>query len=267
MGDGGAGGAPHLVFPHGSRAPTADDTVVAVGFAVEPPEDDDTYAAAEGLLSEEERARARRFRFDVDRRRFTVARGLVRRMLSRQVDVAPADWRIEADAQGRPFVAAPADGGNLRFSASHTEGLVLCAVAVGRAIGADVERVRERAPLEVAGRFFAPSEVAALDAFPPGEQGDAFFRFWTLKESYAKARGLGLSLPLRQLAFDLDGGPRAAFDPALGDDPAAWRFFSLRPTPRHRAAICAGRHDGADVTLVTSWDGLAPHGGGASDQR
>jgi 4'-phosphopantetheinyl transferase len=156
-------------------------------------------------------------------------------------------------------VTEPDEGTVLTFSAAHTEGLVLCAVAAGRAVGADVERLREP-PLDVAGHFFAPSEAEAVRTASPERRAETFFRCWTLKESYVKARGLGLSLPLDRFAFDLAGDPtpRVRFDPALGDDPSAWRFFSLKPTPRHCAAVCVGRHDGADVPLVPEWAGPPP---------
>jgi 4'-phosphopantetheinyl transferase len=238
-----------------------DRSAVAVSFADAPcREDDEAYAAAERLLSKEEAARARRFRFDKDRRRFALTRALVRRELSRYVDIPPEDWRIENEAQGRPFVAWPAEGAELRFSAAHTEGLVLCAVAAGREIGADVERLRDDASLDVAGHFFAPSEMQALRAAPPERRAESFFTCWTLKEAYIKARGLGLSLPLDKFAFDLAGDPctRVVFDPALGDDASAWRFFSLRPTPQHLAAVCVGRHDGAEILLTTRWTGAPP---------
>jgi 4'-phosphopantetheinyl transferase len=238
-----------------------DGSAVAVTFADAPClEDDEAYSAAERILSKEEAARARRFRVAKDRRRFALTRALVRRELSRYVDIPPADWRIENEAHGRPFVASPAEGTKLRFSAAHTEGLVLCAVAAGREIGADVERLRDDASLEIARHFFAPSEVEALRATPLERRAEGFFTCWTLKEAYIKARGLGLSLPLDKFAFDLAGDPctRVEFDPALGDHPAAWRFFSLCPTPQHRAAVCVGRPDGAEILLTTRWAGAPP---------
>ena len=228
---------------------------VAVAFAhTSPAQNEAALAAVARLLSPEEQARAARFLFDDDRRRFAVTRALVRRALSACVDVAPEQWRIEADAHGRPFVAGPPAGGRLRFSAAHTAGLGMCAVTVDRAIGADVERLRADAPLEVATHLFAPAEAESVRAAPPAEQAERFFTLWTLKECYAKARGLGLSLPLDQFAFDMSGGePRVSFSPALGDDASAWQFIAWRPTPDHRAALCVERQGAATVDLVVRW--------------
>jgi 4'-phosphopantetheinyl transferase len=232
-----------------------DAGAVAVAFAdTWPVENEPTLAAAARLLSPEEQARAARLVFDDDRRRFTITRALVRRALSSCVNVAPEEWRIEVDAHGRPVVAGPLAGRRLRFSAAHTAGLGMCAVAMDLAIGADVERLRADAPLDVATHLFAPAEAEAVREAPPAERAERFFTLWTLKECYAKARGLGLSLPLDQFAFDVSGAePRVSFSPALGDDASAWHFITWRPTPHHRAALCVQRQGTAAVDLVVRW--------------
>ena len=71
--------------------------------------------------------------------------------------------------------------------------MILYAVTRGCPIGVDVEDITAAEWRHgLARRFFARAEVAALEALPPQVQHDAFFRFWTLKEAYIKARGLGL---------------------------------------------------------------------------
>ncbi len=123
-------------------------------------------------------------------------------MLSRYADVAPRDWPFRIDEHGRPELAArPAGTPDLRFNVSHTNGLVACAVTVGREVGVDVEHTGRRLVHDVAERFFSPREVADLRACPAADQPVVFFDYWTLKESYIKARGLGLALPLRQFSF------------------------------------------------------------------
>ena len=93
--------------------------------------------------------------------------------------------------------------------------------------------------------------MAALEALPPQVQHDAFFRFWTLKEAYIKARGLGLSIPLQSFAFSLGDGrpPTMALTKPDDGTPTAWQFAELRPSDRHRAAVaiqcpqdCAAEH-------------------------
>src|SRR5690606_33310169 len=95
----------------------------------------------------------------------------------------------------------------LVFNLSHTDGLIACAVSRGREVGVDVEWLDRRGgDIDVADRFFSRYEVQALYAQPPERRRDRFFRYWTLKESYIKARGMGLALPLDRFSFELDRG-------------------------------------------------------------
>jgi 4'-phosphopantetheinyl transferase len=211
------------------------------------------------ILSHDEIRRAGSFRFERDRRLFTFARALVRRTLSRYVNVPPSSWRFGSSPLGRPFILFPTEARTLRFSASHTDGLVMCAVAAGRDVGADVERVLDCAPLEIADRFFASREAEAIRASNGAEQTLSFFSYWTLKESYIKARGLGLSLPMNKFSFRLSPGasPSLHIDPGLGDQAAGWHFLSLRPTQSHCAALCIRNLEKSNVCIATDWDHIS----------
>jgi 4'-phosphopantetheinyl transferase len=191
------------------------------------------------LLSPEEREQWQRFHFERHRRQYLVSHALVRLTLSRYAPLAPEAWTFVTNPYGRPEVDG-AHNTRLRFNLSHTDGLVLCAVTLDADLGVDVEdTARGGQPLELAPRVFAPSELAALHALPAPLQRERFFAYWTLKEAYIKARGLGLALPLQQFAFHLAPGepPRISFDPCLADAPEAWRFFQFQPSPRHLAAL------------------------------
>jgi 4'-phosphopantetheinyl transferase len=188
------------------------------------------------LISEDERARFQRFHFDQDRLAFLVAHGLVRMALSRSAPVAPVEWTFSADSYGKPSIAAPAS--TLSFSLSHTRGLVACAITRNRPLGVDVEDASRPAPLEIAERYFGPGERRDIFATDPDQRTRRFFEYWTLKEAYVKACGLGLSLPLDRFEFrrDAAGSWRIAFAPPPLDDPAAW-WFHAWPTPTHQAAV------------------------------
>lgn len=196
--------------------------------------------AYESLLTEDERKKCARFRFEKDRLTCLVTRALVRTVLSRYADVAPERWRFIENAYGRPEVSEPEKERGLRFNLSHTNGLVVCLVARDREVGVDVEdRERHGDLLEVADRFFSPYEVDALRALPEGEQLERFFSYWTLKESYIKARGMGLSLPLSQFSFLLDreaDGIGIRLDPSLEDAAERWQFTAMSHGRRHAIA-------------------------------
>ena len=211
-----------------------------------------SYAAA---LPEDERIRARRFAMDDDRARFIIGRTLARRMLSQHAAMPPHAWEFEVDERGRPELRAlPPSAPDLRFNISHTHGLIACAVTTGREVGIDVEFTgRHLLHDNIPERFFSSREVADLRALPPEAQHSAFFDYWTLKEAYIKARGLGLALPLGQFTFLRRDGqsPRIEFAPELHDEPDTWQFAQLSPTPEHRMAI-AVRRTGADLPIAIS---------------
>ena len=114
----------------------------------------------------------------------------------------------------------------------------------------DVEHIHRALTHHVPERFFSPEEVADLRALPPEEQDVVFFDYWTLKESYIKARGLGLTLPLGQFTFHRIPGraPTISFAPALHDDPSSWQFAQFWPTRDHRMAV-AVRRTGSDLPI------------------
>lgn len=212
------------------------------------------HAEYRALLTEEERSKEFRFYFPDDQRRYLVTRAMVRTVLSRYLRIAPTDWRFTTNHYGRPEIAnltrAECD---LCFNISHTRGLIALAVAQRREVGVDVENVRTReVEIDIADRFFARPEVAELATVPPGRQQDRFFEYWTFKESYIKARGMGLSIPLGKFSFHYphERAVNLAVEPELGDDATRWAFWQYRPTAEHLLALCVERREGGAPSVI-----------------
>ena len=159
----------------------------------------------QALLSAGEQTRARRYRFDKHRKRFIVARGILRTILSRYQGTKPSGLRFRYGSCGKPYLAITGDEEPLDFSVSYSCGLALYAVALGRRVGIDLERVCVGFEYEeVVEGFFGPEEAAVLHHLPTGETRDrAFFDCWVRKEAYVKALGEGLSMPLNQFEVSL----------------------------------------------------------------
>jgi 4'-phosphopantetheinyl transferase len=180
--------------------------------------------AYERLLTEEERVRRERFAFARHRRLFLVTRALVRTTLSRYSDVDPVAWQFAEGAQGKPHIVN--EGVDLQFNLSHTDRIVVCVLTRGHEVGVDVENVGRIADFSgLSRRFFADPEHEDLMRQPSHRIAATFFHYWTLKESYIKACGGGLSIALDSFAFtppELDP-PRISF---LGrdDEPSRWQF-------------------------------------------
>jgi 4'-phosphopantetheinyl transferase len=196
-------------------------------------------AAHEALLTSSERDRHESFHFERDRRLFLATRALVRTVLSNYTAVSPADWRFASGEFGKPRISAPAIEPAIHFNLANTPGLVVCAVSIAHEpIGIDAERIdREVAAVELADRYFSLSEASRLRAMPTSQQPGLFFAYWTLKESYIKARSLDLTLPLGQFSFRVDDEIGVEFAAGFADDASSWRFALLDAPPQHIIAI------------------------------
>jgi 4'-phosphopantetheinyl transferase len=197
-------------------------------------------------LAPDEQRRAERFHFRKDREHFIVAHGLLRIILGRYLDIKLSQLRFCYSPYGKPALAKESGGDALQFNLSHSHGMALYAVTRRRNIGVDIERVRTDWPSEqVAEQFFASSEVAQLRALPDNAWHEAFFRCWTRKEAYIKARGEGLSLPLDKFEVSLAPGEPAALLSTKGDPEEAsrWSMKELRVGPGYAAALVVQGHD------------------------
>jgi 4'-phosphopantetheinyl transferase len=193
-----------------------------------------------GTLSADELQRAARFHFARDRRRFTVARGVLRDILGRYLRVPPSEPEFRYSAYGKPALADGADAPWLRFNVSHSHEVALFAVTCGREVGVDIEYLgREIRGEEIAERFFSARERADLRALPAEVKHEAFFNCWTRKEAYIKAHGEGLSLPLDQFDVSLAPGEPAALLATRSDPREAlhWSLQALTPGPDYVAAL------------------------------
>jgi 4'-phosphopantetheinyl transferase len=191
-------------------------------------------------LAADEQARAERFYFERDRRHFIVARGVLRAILGGYLKRAPEGLSFCYSSHGKPALAGESGGDAIRFNVSHSHGIALYAVTRGREVGIDLERIRSNLEVEeIAGRFFSRREVAMLRALPTEEQREAFFRCWTRKEAYIKARGEGLSLPLDQIDVLLAPGEPAAILGTRPDPSEAfrWSLQELATAPGYVAAL------------------------------
>jgi 4'-phosphopantetheinyl transferase len=197
-------------------------------------------AALAGLLAADERARADRFRFERDRRRYTVGRGFLRTLLGQTLGIAPEEIVLAYGTRGKPALATPADSG-LEFNLSHSNGLALLATSWGKAVGIDLEYQGKAVDfLGIANRFFNPRELAQIrDQREAAAQRVAFFRGWARKEAFLKARGDGLWIGLDQFEVSIDPAVPAgliwtAWDP---DEAGRWTLLDVDAAPGFAAAL------------------------------
>ncbi|HUY08521.1 MAG TPA: 4'-phosphopantetheinyl transferase superfamily protein [Candidatus Dormibacteraeota bacterium] len=144
-------------------------------------------------LSAEEHGHALRFRAEIDRTRYVVRRWWLRELLSAYVGTDPSELGFIRGPYGKPRLVVP-DVGWLRFSLSHSAGVVAFAVATGREVGVDIEWERRDFPVDqVAWKFFTDDERSRLGRSSSVERVEAFFALWTRKEALVKLTGRGLA--------------------------------------------------------------------------
>jgi len=201
------------------------------------------------MLSQDEPARAARFHFTRDRQNFTATRACLRIILARYLGSEPAALKFRYAEKAKPSLDPSLNlsfGGNqVEFNVSHSGAMALLAFARSRALGVDIEQIRENFdPGAIARRFFSEHEQRQLDALAPPERFNGFFRCWTRKEAYIKAHGAGLSLPLDQ--FDVSLRPRDENAlVATRPDAIEASLWSLRDVPAEEgylAALCVRGH-------------------------
>jgi 4'-phosphopantetheinyl transferase len=190
----------------------------------------------EQTLSLEEMGRADRFHASVHRRDFVVGRGLARAILGRYLRVSPERFEFAHNAYGKPFLP----DSPIKFNLSHAGRLALYAVARGREVGVDIERIRSDFDCEaIAERFFSERERGMLRALAPESRHRGFFYGWTRKEAFIKAIGQGVSFPLDQFDVALAPDTPAALLRIRGDAQAAapWRVLDLDVADGYAAAL------------------------------
>jgi 4'-phosphopantetheinyl transferase len=211
---------------------------------------DDTIRNAWAILSPDEVARAEGLRLERDRKRFVVARGILRKILSAILDVPPSVVRFETTSHGKPVLAAEHARVGIQFNLSHSHDLALFAVTQSRGVGIDVEYIREIDAVNVAEHFFSRGEYENLRRLPADQQRAAFFTCWTRKEAYIKARGEGLARSLQ--SFEVSILPEKPQLLWCEDDPTEidrWSFANVSPCAEYAATLAVEGHG----CVISTW--------------
>jgi len=212
--------------------------------------------AYESLLTDDELTQMSRLYFARHRHQFLITRALIRTTLSDYFQVEPADWRFEKNSYGKPEISFPDYIGPVRFNLSHCEGLILCGIARDHDIGVDVEDAQRstQAAFDNLSSYFSSTETADLARLPPEQQKQRFFDYWTLKESYIKARGMGLAISLAKFSFLFESDCLDGFSthPDLKDDATNWQFWRLLLAERYRIAVAINSCNDFSVSTFKS---------------
>lgn len=184
----------------------------------------DTAPTHSELLSPEERDRASHFHAERDRIRYHNAHTALRQVLARYADLEPQALEFQINTYGKPsLINAPA----IEFNLTHSHANALVAVTTSP-VGVDIEHLRaDFDVVSLAQRYFAAAEIDLVQTNP-----DRFFEFWTRKEAFIKAIGMGISFPLQ--GFDTCTDRVNIYPPA---EPTRWYVQTFHPIPNYIAAL------------------------------
>ena len=211
--------------------------------------------AAWEILSPAERERADRFKFADHRMRYIAAHAALRQILAGYLQSDPKRLAFRVGAQGKPDLVLTSNQIALTFNLSHSHEAALVAVTLGRAIGVDIEYIKPDFDWDgIVENFFAPGEIARLKALPRDLQRNTFFTCWTRKESYIKAKGGGLSIPLDGFEVSVHSAEPAALLSCTHDpkEVARWSMASVDVGSKYAAALTVEGISGA--LQCWAWD-------------
>ncbi|WP_373516842.1 4'-phosphopantetheinyl transferase superfamily protein [Pricia sp.] len=196
----------------------------------------DRIEAFKRILSHHEKEKAGRFKFDIHREQSIISRGILRTLLGKYFEKHPRELEFGYTAYDKPYLK---NESSLRFNVSHSGNRAVFGFVQDGEIGVDIEKVKNNLEvMDIAQHFFSSDEIKALEVLPLHERIAAFYRCWTRKESFIKAKGSGLSFPLTSFSVSLDAEKAEVLrtDWDTGEK-AEWRMFSFEPDEGYLGAL------------------------------
>jgi 4'-phosphopantetheinyl transferase len=152
-------------------------------------------------LSQFEKEKAAKFKFDIHRERYIMFHACLRDILARYIKTQPELLQFDIGLHKKPYLK---NNPALQFNLSHSENEAIVAITLNADVGVDIEKKKTSNMDELAERFFSEAEFAYLNALPTDERINTFYQFWTHKEAFIKATGLGLSQGLKNFTIGLN---------------------------------------------------------------
>jgi 4'-phosphopantetheinyl transferase len=202
----------------------------------------------ERLLSNEEIIRSERFIADSDRKRFIARRGILRQLLGHYCGVDPAGVSYQANPNGKLSLSHLP----IAFNISKSENRIAYVFTLLKCAGVDIEQVRPLPDLSLlAKRCFSQQELAGLAGLPQSLQLEAFYHTWTQKEAFIKAKGLGLSQPLKDFSVSVDPTKPGRLISITGcpNEPSEWKMTCFKPEADWRVTVCVRTEKDINVLL------------------
>jgi 4'-phosphopantetheinyl transferase len=198
------------------------------------------------LLSQDELEKVQRYRLAKAQHNALITRAFVRSLLALYTGQKAQDIEFTITEHGKPELANSALP--IRFNLSHNNELIICALCLNNDIGCDVESLYRKISVNnIAERYFSADEYQSLQTLPDCKRQIRFFEYWTLKEAFVKATGLGISQGLNTFSFRIGEAKQSTFNDNIvlqhaNNNPlqndSNWYSCLSYPDKTHCIAIC-----------------------------
>lgn len=196
----------------------------------------DSIEVFKRILSEDEKEKAAKFKFDIHCEQSIISRGILRMLLGKYLKKHPHDLEFGYTEYDKPFLKSAS---SLQFNVSHSGNRAAFAFVQDVEIGVDIEKIKsDFEVMDIAQHFFSTHEIQSLLALPEGDKVAGFYRCWTRKESFIKAKGSGLSFALTSFSISLDAD-RAELLRTDWDtrEKSEWQVFAFEPEDGYQGAL------------------------------
>jgi len=187
------------------------------------------------ILSNDEKKRAKRFKFPQHRDNYIITHGVLRKLLGQYLNQPPQDIIFIYNDHGKPSI-----NNKIHFNMSHSKDLALFAFSNNQ-IGVDIEYIKPKIEYEeLAKRFFSAQEYQAIMQTPAETRKKAFFNCWTCKEAFIKAIGEGLSFPLKDFDVAINANNNKSLLLNIHNsnyNPQNWSLFNISINNHYKAAV------------------------------
>lgn len=198
-----------------------------------------------------------RFKNTNDKKRSLLGEVLCRKCLGEKLTLPSSNIEIIKTEKGKPYLSE--NHPELFFNISHSGDWVVVALSSGE-IGIDVEKIKKPA-YRIAERYFSTSELDALNSLKDQEKADFFYDLWTLKESYLKLLGKGLTKSLGSFSISGQNGNFHLIDDKSGHRNVYFRQYNIDPA--YKFSVCSEENTFSDtIHILTTEQLIAMNDGG-----